>query len=157
MNYAAYLEADLAARQIEDSNLELIMFRNFKISIPLNSFEDTAYLTGLRGYAALAVFFIHSGGAGLRQVDAFGEGARSLLNRLVDFGKYGVVVFFVLSAYTIAMSLDRDDTVDYKTVFGPPFVSCFADVLFDDGICFLYLRGLVLISINSEFPIRGRI
>jgi hypothetical protein len=50
---------------------------------------NTLFLTGLRGYSALAVFFIHSGGGGLR---SFGDWA----NKLVDLGKYGVISFFVL-------------------------------------------------------------
>ena len=50
----------------------------------------TLFLTGLRGYSALAVFLIHSGGGGLRSLGEWG-------NKLVDFGKYGVISFFVLS------------------------------------------------------------
>lgn len=64
-------------------------------------FTNTKFLTGLRCFAALAVFFIHSGGAGLRDFPI----AKDFFNRFVDFGKYGVVVFFVLSAVTISMSL----------------------------------------------------
>lgn len=86
------------------------MFKNFTFRIPFDTFKDTQFLTGLRAYAALAVFFIHSGGAGLRQLGV----AKNMLNKLVDFGKYGVVVFFVLSAYTIAMSLDHSEQIDLK-------------------------------------------
>lgn len=68
---------------------------------------NTLFLTGLRGYSALAVFFIHSGGGGFR---SFGEWA----NKLVDLGKYGVISFFVLSALTLAMSIGRTKEFSYS-------------------------------------------
>lgn len=67
-----------------------------------DTFADTKFLTGLRCFAALAVFFIHAGGAGLRGSPF----ANDFFNRFVDFGKFGVIVFFVLSAVTISISLD---------------------------------------------------
>ena len=69
--------------------------------------NNTLFLTGLRGYSALAVFFIHSGGGGFRSL---GEWA----NKLVDLGKYGVISFFVLSALTLAMSIERTRKFSYS-------------------------------------------
>lgn len=69
--------------------------------------NNTLFLTGLRGYSALAVFFIHSGGGGVRSL---GEWA----NKLVDLGKYGVISFFVLSALTLAMSIERTREFSYS-------------------------------------------
>lgn len=62
-------------------------------------YNKTKFLTGFRGYAALGVMLIHSGGAGLASLGEAGV-------KVVDFGKYGVVVFFVLSAFTIVNSID---------------------------------------------------
>ncbi len=61
---------------------------------------NTAYLTGLRAYAAFGVFLIHSGGGGLRELGVIG-------NNLVDFGKWGVLAFYFLSAFTICLALER--------------------------------------------------
>lgn len=63
-------------------------------------FESTNFLTGLRAYAALAVFLIHSGGGGLRQLSW-------ITNEIVEKGKYGVVSFFVISSFAMAMSIDK--------------------------------------------------
>lgn len=57
----------------------------------------TAYLTGMRAYAALAVVLIHTGKY-FRQFGHFGH-------QLVDCGKYGVEAFYVLSAFTISASI----------------------------------------------------
>lgn len=54
----------------------------------------------MRGYSALAIFLIHSGGGGLRELSYF-------TNEIVDKGKYGIVSFFVISAFTNAMSIDK--------------------------------------------------
>lgn len=74
----------------------------------IGRFSKTRYLTGMRAYAAMSVFLIHSGGLGLRELGAFG-------NRLVDQGRWGVVVFFVLSAFTLAMSASRERDFHYGT------------------------------------------
>jgi len=58
------------------------------------NYGDTNFLTGMRAIAILLVFLIHSGGGGLRDFGVWG-------NFLVDCGKYGVQVFFVISGYTI--------------------------------------------------------
>jgi peptidoglycan/LPS O-acetylase OafA/YrhL len=73
----------------------------------MNSFDKTKYITGLRAYSALGVLLIHSGGGGLRELSSFS-------NRIVDFGKYGVVSFFVISAFTICMSVDRMEQFNLK-------------------------------------------
>lgn len=73
----------------------------------IESFNSTKYITGLRAYAALSVYLIHSGGFGLRELSVF-------TNRIVDFGKFGVTVFFVLSAFTICMSIDKSDKFEFR-------------------------------------------
>lgn len=72
-----------------------------------NNFSETKFLTGMRAYAALGVFLIHSGGASLEKFGYFA-------NEIVMFGKYGVVVFFVLSAVTICMSVERSTPFHFK-------------------------------------------
>lgn len=57
-------------------------------------YKDTNFITGLRAIAILLVFLIHSGGGGLREMNP-------ALNLLVDIGKYGVQIFFVISGFTI--------------------------------------------------------
>jgi len=55
-------------------------------------------LDGLRGVAALMVFLIHSNGMGLRELGRIG-------NAIADHGKYGVTIFFVVSAYSLCLSV----------------------------------------------------
>lgn len=57
-------------------------------------YKSTEFITGLRAIAVMMVFLIHSGGAGLREFGHIG-------NKIVDFGQYGVEIFFVISGYTI--------------------------------------------------------
>lgn len=70
------------------------------------SFETTKFLTGLRGYAALAVFMVHS--------SLVLNGTNPTISNILNFGKYGVVVFFVLSAFTIYMSISRSQDFAFK-------------------------------------------
>jgi peptidoglycan/LPS O-acetylase OafA/YrhL len=55
-------------------------------------------LDGLRGVAALMVFLIHANGMGLRELGQIG-------NSIAAHGKYGVTVFFVVSAYSLCLSV----------------------------------------------------
>jgi peptidoglycan/LPS O-acetylase OafA/YrhL len=55
-------------------------------------------LDGLRGVAALMVFFIHANGMGFRELGRVG-------NSIADHGKYGVTTFFVVSAYSLCLSV----------------------------------------------------
>lgn len=73
-------------------------------------FDKTQFIIGMRGYSALAVFLIHSGGMGLRQFSEF-------TNKVVNHGQYGVISFFVLSAFTICMSIDREKNFKFGTYF----------------------------------------
>ena len=77
------------------------------ISAVSASHPRTAYLTGLRGYAALGVIAIHTRFGGLGDLGAF-------FKSLVNHGKYGVPIFFVLSGYTISLSLINRDKINLK-------------------------------------------
>lgn len=66
--------------------------------------KNTLYLTGLRGYSALAIYITHGGVKGLSQY----------WDKFVGFGKYGVISFFVLSAFTLSMSIDRKSKFNYR-------------------------------------------
>jgi peptidoglycan/LPS O-acetylase OafA/YrhL len=68
------------------------------------------YIDGLRGIAALLVFLIHSGGLGLRELGSFG-------NNFVDYAKYGVILFFVISGYTLYAS-EATSIVSLRWCFG---------------------------------------
>lgn len=68
--------------------------------------RDTGYLTGLRAYAAFAVVAIHTGLGGIGGLGAF-------FSNLVNHGKHGVPLFFVLSGYTIALSIYKSDKFSY--------------------------------------------
>ena len=57
-------------------------------------YKETNFLTSIRAIAILLVFLIHSGGGGLRGLGPWGV-------LLVEMGKYGVQIFFVISGYTI--------------------------------------------------------
>lgn len=61
-------------------------------------YEGTNFITGLRAVAVLLVFLVHSGGGGLK--DLGGPFAA-----LVDFGKFGVPMFFVISGFTVFYQL----------------------------------------------------
>ncbi|MDR2489689.1 MAG: acyltransferase [Desulfovibrio sp.] len=78
--------------------------RGALVSATTASHPRTAYLTGLRGYAALGVVAIHTGMGG---IGSLGEFFASLVNH----GKYGVSIFFVLSAYSICLSLAGQKTI----------------------------------------------
>jgi exopolysaccharide production protein ExoZ len=58
--------------------------------------DRVAYIDGLRAVAALMVFMVHAGG--LLSLGPIGQS-------IVNHGLYGVTVFFVLSAYTLCMSV----------------------------------------------------
>jgi peptidoglycan/LPS O-acetylase OafA/YrhL len=60
--------------------------------------ERLSYIDGLRGLAALMVFMIHCGSPAIRSLGKYG-------NLLVDHGRYGVSVFFVVSAYALCLSV----------------------------------------------------
>jgi peptidoglycan/LPS O-acetylase OafA/YrhL len=60
----------------------------------ISHYKSTEFITGLRGIAAFLVFLIHSGGGGLRELS-------SATNIFVDWAKYGVDIFFVISGFTI--------------------------------------------------------
>jgi peptidoglycan/LPS O-acetylase OafA/YrhL len=60
--------------------------------------ERLPYIDGLRGLAALMVFMIHCGSPAIRALGPYG-------NMVVDHGRYGVSVFFVVSAYTLCLTV----------------------------------------------------
>jgi peptidoglycan/LPS O-acetylase OafA/YrhL len=59
--------------------------------------SQTKFLTGIRGYAALGVIMVHC-------TSAF-KGHNEYVDNLLNFGKYGVVAFFVLSAFSLSISM----------------------------------------------------
>ena len=60
-------------------------------------YRGTQFVHGMRGWAALGVLFIHSGGGGLREFGQIG-------NSIVDLGSAGVYVFFVISGFAVSTS-----------------------------------------------------
>jgi peptidoglycan/LPS O-acetylase OafA/YrhL len=63
----------------------------------IKNYQNTNFITGLRGYAILMVAMIHFGGFGLRNLGTVG-------NNIVDCGKCGVFIFFVISGFAITNS-----------------------------------------------------
>lgn len=57
-------------------------------------YKATNFITGLRAIAILLVFLIHSGGGGLTDMGP-------AMTFLVNIGKFGVQIFFVISGFTI--------------------------------------------------------
>jgi peptidoglycan/LPS O-acetylase OafA/YrhL len=60
-----------------------------------------AWLDALRGYAALVVVCFHL------SPQIIGNERHLAIYRHIDFGKYGVLLFFLVSGYVIPMSLER--------------------------------------------------
>src|SRR5215475_9471189 len=63
-----------------------------------------AWLDALRGFAALCVVFDHATGLVL-------QGAHGFLYQWLNFGQYGVFVFFLVSGYIVPASLERKGSV----------------------------------------------
>lgn len=66
---------------------------------PFQRDHDTYWLTSLRGVAALGVVFAH--------IHGFFPDAPRLAKLLMESGRHGVQLFFILSAFSIALSLSR--------------------------------------------------
>ncbi|MGX6603763.1 acyltransferase family protein [Micromonosporaceae bacterium Da 78-11] len=60
-----------------------------------------AWLDALRGFAALTVVAFHL------SPQVIGSERHLAIMRTIDFGKYGVLLFFLVSGYVIPMSLER--------------------------------------------------
>ena len=65
----------------------------------IKSYGETDFVTGMRAIAALMVVVIHTGGAGLRSLGPIG-------NAIADLGPSGVIVFFVISGFSVASSYE---------------------------------------------------
>ncbi len=91
--------------------------------------ETLAFITGLRGYAALFVFLIHAG--------TFLGNINSFSDKLVNFGKYGVTVFFIISAFTLCMSIDRSKLFDFRVYLKKRILRIVPLYYFVMIICFL--------------------
>jgi peptidoglycan/LPS O-acetylase OafA/YrhL len=63
------------------------------------------YIDALRGIAILGVFVCHAAGGA-------GADIRNRLGGIASCGQYGVQLFFVISAFTILLSLDRREAHD---------------------------------------------
>lgn len=66
----------------------------------MNEQRRLNFITGIRGYAALGVVMIHIFGI-------FTPGIHPSIMNIIYLGPNGVMVFFVLSAFTIALSLEN--------------------------------------------------
>lgn len=92
----------------------IIRFRFFILkylspsSFVKKDYGGTNFITGIRAYAAIGVVLIHSGGAGLRDLGVLG-------NHIVDIGRTGPYVFFVISGFTVAQSIKLSDS--FKSYF----------------------------------------
>jgi peptidoglycan/LPS O-acetylase OafA/YrhL len=63
------------------------------------------WLDALRGYAALVVVLFHL------SPSVVGPDAHLAVFRVIDLGKYGVLLFFLVSGYVIPMSLERQGSL----------------------------------------------
>lgn len=63
----------------------------------VKGYDDTRFITGMRAFAALMVVLIHTSGGGFGQVG-------TIANNIVDLGRTGVYVFFVISGFSVAVS-----------------------------------------------------
>jgi peptidoglycan/LPS O-acetylase OafA/YrhL len=61
---------------------------------------NTQFLTGIRGYAALGVVLVHC--------SIVFRGYDERIDHLINLGKHGVVAFFVLSAFSLAISMSHN-------------------------------------------------
>lgn len=68
-------------------------------------YGETNFVTGMRAFAALGVLLIHAGGGGLRSLGVMG-------NLIVDMGRTGVYVFFVISGFSIAAVFQKNRRYD---------------------------------------------
>lgn len=64
----------------------------------VKDYGGTNFITGLRAVAAVMVVLCHAGAAGIAS-------AGSIAGRLIAFGAAGVIVFFVISGFSVAASL----------------------------------------------------
>lgn len=68
--------------------------------------SSTTFITGLRGYAALAVLITHIGTPFATWLPIF--------DRYKEIGNYGVVSFFIISAFTLFMSFGKENSIGIK-------------------------------------------
>jgi peptidoglycan/LPS O-acetylase OafA/YrhL len=61
---------------------------------------NTKFLTGIRGFAALGVLMVHCTGSFKNQ--------NEILDSFLNFGRYGIVIFFVLSAFSLSISMHNN-------------------------------------------------
>jgi peptidoglycan/LPS O-acetylase OafA/YrhL len=102
--------------------------------------QDTRYLTGVRGIAAFLVFFTHFSGGGLGFLTPN-------IGKVVAFGKFGVVVFFVLSAFTLALSISKSEKFSYPSYLKKRFLRIVPLYLF------LLIATLALTRVNLQHSI----
>lgn len=67
------------------------------------NYGDSNFITGMRAFAALAVFLIH--------IEAVGLETLGLIGRVLSIGKTGVYAFFVISGFSVSYSLSRSKTI----------------------------------------------
>ena len=71
------------------------------------SHHKTNIATYLRGIAALGVIVIHWNGLGTRDVFIEGSAPDVTLEKWVDLGAYGPIIFFLASGFSLASSLSK--------------------------------------------------
>jgi peptidoglycan/LPS O-acetylase OafA/YrhL len=99
----------------------------------MHDFEKTKFITGLRAYSSLAVVLIHYR-FGIPNFSGF-------VNKVVGFGRFGVVSFFVLSAFTICMSVDRTEVFNFKEYLLKRFLRIAPLYYFILLLCFFFTSG----------------
>lgn len=105
------------------------------IMITTENFDRTKFITGMRAYSAIAVFLIHSGGGGLGQMSNF-------FSNLIGFGKFGVISFFVISSFTIFMSIDSDSEFSYKKYLIRRFLRIAPLFYIITLVCYFFIGGI---------------
>lgn len=107
------------------------------------TFESTKFITGLRAYSALGVFLVHVV-AGTGALDNL-----PFLKQVCEFGRFGVISFFVISAFTICMSVDNAKEFSFKQYILRRFLRIAPMYYVVLLICFCFTDG-----ISNQFEVK---
>lgn len=92
------------------------------------------FLTSLRGYAALMVFLIHSG--------TFLRDKNIIFQGIVDYGKYGVIVFYIISAVTLSLSIYNSKEFNFLRYIKRRFWRIAPLYYIVSFICFIFVGSI---------------